>query len=248
MPAADRAAYRELQAPARPACPAAAAAPACRRSGRWRSTRGRSWRSSYILTSGEPDRPEKDHEVQPGWPFAPRPIDFRDGRVEAFADWLTAPDNPLFARVAVNRLWQWHFGEGLQKTPSDFGELGGTPANPRLLDWLASEFVRRGFSMKAMHRLIVTSDDLQALDGESTPRGSSPGGGGRPRQRGALALPPASTRGRADLGFDPRRGRRPRPLGRRPVVRPSAPRVVAAAGTAAAGPSPIRASTAAPPT
>ena len=53
------------------------------------------------------------------------------------ADWLTAAENPLFARVAVNRLWQWHFGEGLQKTPSDFGELGGTPANPRLLDWLA---------------------------------------------------------------------------------------------------------------
>ena len=82
---------------------------------------------SYILTSGDPDRPEKDHEVQPGWPFAPRPIDFREGRIEAFADWLTAPENPLFARVAVNRLWQWHFGEGLQKTPSDFGELGGTP-------------------------------------------------------------------------------------------------------------------------
>ncbi len=113
---------------------------------------------SYILTSGESDRPEKNHEVQPGWPFAPRPIDFRDGRIEAFADWLTAAENPLFARVAVNRLWQWHFGEGLQKTTSDFGELGGTPANPRLLDWLASEFVRLGFSMKAMHRLIVTSE------------------------------------------------------------------------------------------
>src|ERR1700678_497984 len=113
---------------------------------------------SYILTSGESDRPEKNHEVQPGWPFAPQPIDFRDGRIEAFTDWLTAPENPLFARVAVNRLWQWHFGEGLQRTPSDFGELGGTPVNPRLLDWLASEFVRRNFSMKAMHRLIVTSE------------------------------------------------------------------------------------------
>jgi Protein of unknown function (DUF1553)/Protein of unknown function (DUF1549) len=113
---------------------------------------------SYILTSGEAERPEKDHEVQPGWPFAPQPIDFRDGRIETFADWLTAPENPLFARVAVNRLWQWHFGEGLQKTPSDFGELGGTPVNPRLLDWLASEFVRRKFSMKALHRLIVTSE------------------------------------------------------------------------------------------
>ncbi len=119
---------------------------------------------SYLLTSGDPERPEKDHPVQPGWPFAPPTIDFRDGRVEALSDWLTAPDNPLFARVAVNRLWQWHFGEGLHKTPSDFGKLGGTPANPRLLDWLASEFMASGgghapgWSMKKLHRLIVTSD------------------------------------------------------------------------------------------
>jgi Protein of unknown function (DUF1553)/Protein of unknown function (DUF1549) len=113
---------------------------------------------SYILTSGDPDRPEKNHDVEPGWAFAPAKIDFRDGRVEAFSDWLTAPENPLFARVAVNRLWQWHFGEGLQKTPSDFGKLGGSPVNAPLLDWLASEFVKRNFSMKAIHRLIVTSD------------------------------------------------------------------------------------------
>jgi hypothetical protein len=71
---------------------------------------------------------------------------------------LTAPENPLFARVAVNRLWQWHFGEGLLKSASDFGELGGKPSHPALLDWLASEFVGRGFSMKQMHRLMVTSD------------------------------------------------------------------------------------------
>jgi len=112
---------------------------------------------SYVLVSGDPERPEKDHEVAPSWPFAPTAIDFRDGRIEAFSDWLTAPENPMFARVAVNRLWQWHFGVGLQKTPSDFGKMGGTPSDPRLLDWLASEFVRRGFSMKQMNRLIVTS-------------------------------------------------------------------------------------------
>ena len=122
---------------------------------------------TYILTSGDPERPEKEHEVQPGWPFAPPHLDLASleqrgelapTRIEAFSDWLTAADNPLFARVAVNRLWQWHFGEGLHKTPNDFGKLSGTPANPRLLDWLASEFVRRKFSMKEMHRLIVTSD------------------------------------------------------------------------------------------
>jgi hypothetical protein len=113
---------------------------------------------SYLLTSGDPERPETDHEVGPGWPFAPARVDFSEGRVEAFSDWLTAPENPLFARVAVNRLWQWHFGEGLLKTPSDFGTLGGSPTNPALLDWLASEFVRRGFRMKALHRLIVTSE------------------------------------------------------------------------------------------
>ena len=112
---------------------------------------------SYILTSGDPTRPEKEHEVQPGWPFAKAPYDFREGRIEAFADWLTAPENPLFARVAVNRLWQWHFGEGLQKLSSDFGKLGGTSSHPALLDWLASEFVGRNYSMKQMHRLMVTS-------------------------------------------------------------------------------------------
>lgn len=113
---------------------------------------------SYILTSGDPERPEKNHPVQPGWPFAPAKIDFREGRLEAFSDWLTAPENPLFARVAVNRLWQWHFGEGLQKSSSDFGLLGGEPANRPLLDWLAAEFVARKFSMKEMHRLMLTSD------------------------------------------------------------------------------------------
>ena len=113
---------------------------------------------SYILTSGDPTRPEKDHEVKPGWPFAKAEPDFREGRIEAFADWLTAPGNPLFARVAVNRLWQWHFGEGLLKSVSDFGVFGGHPSHPALLDWLASEFVQRGFSMKQMHRLMVTSD------------------------------------------------------------------------------------------
>jgi len=113
---------------------------------------------SYILTSGDPERPEKDHPVEPGWPFYAGEKDFREGRVEAFSDWLTSKENPLFARVAVNRLWQWHFGEGLQKTPSDFGFLGGSPVSQPLLDWLAAEFIERGYSQKAMHKLMMTSN------------------------------------------------------------------------------------------
>jgi len=123
--------------------------------------RVREQEKSYILTSGDPTRPEKENEVQPGWPFAEGEYDFREGRIEAFADWLTAPANPLFARVAVNRLWQWHFGEGLQRLASDFGKTGGEPSHPALLDWLASEFVRQNYSMKQMHRLMVTAQAYQ---------------------------------------------------------------------------------------
>jgi hypothetical protein len=112
---------------------------------------------SYELISGDVDRPEKDREVSPGWPFATKAIDLREGRREAFSDWLTTPENPMFARVAVNRLWQWHFGEGLHKLSSDFGMLGGMPSNPDLLDWLAAEFISGGLDMKKMHKLMVTS-------------------------------------------------------------------------------------------
>jgi hypothetical protein len=160
MPAAERKRYQDLQKQLAQVGggKGAAAIPAF-----WtvEVDRKKETEKSFILTSGDPERPELDHEVSPGWPFAPAKIDFRDGRIETFADWLTAPENPLFARVAVNRLWQWHFGEGLQKTPSDFGKLGGVPTHPRLLDWLAAEFVKRRFSMKEMHKLIVTSATYQ---------------------------------------------------------------------------------------
>ncbi len=78
-------------------------------------------------------------------------------RRRRLALWITEPRNPLFARVIVNRLWQAHFGSGLVETPSDLGFSGGLPSNPELLDWLASELVARGWSLKALHRLIVTS-------------------------------------------------------------------------------------------
>ena len=123
---------------------------------------------SYILTTGDPAKPEKDHPVTPGFPFQPANTDFRDGRREAFVEWLTAPSNPLFARVAVNRIWGWHFGEGLQKVTSDFGLLGGKPSNQKLLDYLASEFVAHDYSMKWLHKLILTSDTYQ-LSSQVTP-------------------------------------------------------------------------------
>ena len=78
-------------------------------------------------------------------------------RRQRLAAWISSPRNPLFARVIVNRLWQAHFGTGFVETASDLGFSGGTPAHPELLDWLACEISRQGFSQKAMHRLILNS-------------------------------------------------------------------------------------------
>ncbi len=82
------------------------------------------------------------------------------GRME-LARWLASAENPLTARVMVNRIWQWHFGEGLVRTPNNFGKLGERPTHPELLDYLAAEFVRGDWSVKAMHRLIVLSNAYQ---------------------------------------------------------------------------------------
>ena len=75
-----------------------------------------------------------------------------------FAEWIASKDNPLTARVMVNRIWQHHFGEGIVRTPSNFGQTGMLPSHPELLDWLAVEFVDSGWSVKHMHRLMLTSD------------------------------------------------------------------------------------------
>ena len=79
------------------------------------------------------------------------------GRRAALANWLARADHPLTARVIVNRLWQSHFGEGLSRTPSDFGLVGQSPSHPQLLDYLATELIRRRWSLKQLHYLIVTS-------------------------------------------------------------------------------------------
>jgi mono/diheme cytochrome c family protein len=82
------------------------------------------------------------------------------GRLQ-FADWLTNKANPLPKRVMVNRLWQWHFGEGLVRTPDNFGKMGEQPTHPELLDYLAEQFVKNGYSIKAMHRLMMNSNTYQ---------------------------------------------------------------------------------------
>ncbi|HET6961549.1 MAG TPA: PSD1 and planctomycete cytochrome C domain-containing protein, partial [Terriglobia bacterium] len=80
------------------------------------------------------------------------------GRRRALAEWIASPDNPLTARVMVNRVWHWHFGRGIVPTPGNFGKMGMPPSHPELLDWLATEFVRQKWSLKQMHRLVMTSE------------------------------------------------------------------------------------------
>ena len=109
-------------------------------------------------------------EVQPGFLtlLDPEPAEYTpalagrsSGRRTALAKWLTSPENPLPARVMVNRLWHYHFGQGIVRTPSDFGLMGESPTHPQLLDWLASEFVRQGWSLKQLHRLMMLSETYQ---------------------------------------------------------------------------------------
>ncbi len=110
-----------------------------------------------ILVRGDITRPGP--EVTSGWPevLGPTPVKPEGLSRMEFAQWLASRDNPLTARVWVNRLWQWHFGRGLVATPSDFGTLGSPPTHPELLDWLASELMENGWSTKHLHRQMVLS-------------------------------------------------------------------------------------------
>jgi hypothetical protein len=115
-------------------------------------------RETYVLKRGRYDMPDKDQKVPADAPTCLNPLatDLPRNRL-GLARWLVSADNPLTARVAVNRYWQHHFGTGLVKTAENFGVQGEPPSHPELLDWLATEFIRTGWDVKAMQRLIVTS-------------------------------------------------------------------------------------------
>src|SRR5262249_21470956 len=121
----------------------------------------------HRLGRGELSKPRE--VVGPAFPAAllpaERPPDFTGvpatKRRAALAKWLTARDNPLTARVLVNRAWGWHFGQALVRTPNDFGTQGEPPTHPELLDWLARDFVDHGWGLKRLHRLILLSNTYQ---------------------------------------------------------------------------------------
>ena len=124
---------------------------------------------TYILIKG--DFKARGAKVEPGFISAlhkgpeivePKGVLFVPQRRKALAEWLTSPEDPLLGRVMANRLWVGHFGEGIVRTPNDFGRQGEPPTHPELLDWLATEFAEQGWSIKKMHRLIMLSSVYRA--------------------------------------------------------------------------------------
>ena len=129
--------------------------------------KGREPEPSYFLHRGSANA--KGSVMAPGvlsvatdggeWDFPEPPSDAASSwRRRGFAEWLTNENNPLTARVIVNRLWQHHFGEGIVRTPSNFGKMGVPPTHPELLDWLAVDLMDGGWRLKRMHRLMLTSE------------------------------------------------------------------------------------------
>lgn len=115
----------------------------------------------HLLNRGDPEQPKEEVTAAVLSALGNVKLDKQTPEQErraVLAGWIASPQNPLTARVMVNRLWQGHFGTGLVQTPSDFGNNGTKPTHPELLDWLASEFIRSGWSVKQMHRLIVLSE------------------------------------------------------------------------------------------
>ena len=124
---------------------------------------------NYFLIRGDPFSPGSP--MSPGFLTVatygapptelPRPDGRTSGRRLALAEWIASRDNPLTARVMVNRIWHHHFGRGIVRTLDNLGRMGDEPTHPALLDWLAVEFMDRGWSVKEMHRLLMTSEAYQ---------------------------------------------------------------------------------------
>jgi len=141
---------------------------------------GTSMPTTALLAGGSYNKPVE--EVQPGFPtvlqtsqvFQPAkitpPRDGTTGRRATLARWLTDPAHPLTARVMVNRIWQGHFGRGIVANANDFGTQTALPSHPELLDWLASEFISRGWSVKELHRLIMNSAVYRQSSRTTDPR------------------------------------------------------------------------------
>jgi hypothetical protein len=137
---------------------------------------------SYFLTRGDPLTPAS--ESAPGFltvatygdppTVIPRLNGRTSGRRLALAQWLTSRDNPLTARVIVNRIWHHHFGRGIVRTLDNLGQMGELPTHPELLDWLAVEFMDRGWSIKEMHRLLMTSEAYQMASSNQAPVEADP--------------------------------------------------------------------------
>ncbi|MEQ8791734.1 MAG: DUF1553 domain-containing protein [Pirellulaceae bacterium] len=126
--------------------------------------------ATWLLRRGDPM--QRTDQLAPAIPAALGDLELTletadSDRRLALARFLGGPDNPLTARVIVNRIWQHHFGTGLVDTPSDFGRMGSRPTHPELLDWLAVELIQNGWSLKHIHRLILTSNTFRQA---STPR------------------------------------------------------------------------------
>ena len=122
---------------------------------------------TFVLLRGNPHVPGDKVEpgfltvlgdADPGDPDAAARREDAPAGARVLADWIASPDNPLTARVMANRVWQYHFGRGIVRSPSNFGTQGDRPTHPELLDWLASELVASGWRLKPLHRLIMTSN------------------------------------------------------------------------------------------
>lgn len=127
---------------------------------------------TFVFYRGNPHaKPKPEHLVEPAFPGILEPpapkialpaSGYSSGRRTALATWITSPANPLTARVLANRIWQYHFGRGIVRSPNNFGLMGDPPTHEELLDWLAAELVASGWRLKSLHKTILMSRAYRA--------------------------------------------------------------------------------------